>query len=349
MKGKGRMGWVALVSILFHFSSAGAAEIDTSAVGQLRHQSEALDSLVRSPAVKGFLRATRALPRIADRTVFFDSSRTHFYGEAEAGVLPESTRSKLISRVLDESFYYNTRYGTPLAYARPLDLVVPGIRSFAGLRLLDFGYGGIGHLRLLASQGADVVGVEVDPLLPVLYAAPGDQGKIEGVEGAPAGSLRLVHGRFPAEPEAIASVGEDYDLFVSKNVLKRGYLHPSRPADPRLLVQLGVDDTTFLRAVYRILRPGATAIVYNLSPAPSRPDEVYKPWSDGHDPFPRSLWESVGFEVEAYDHEDTEFARRMGHALEWDQGPGAMDLDHDLFGHYTLARKPRAARPSKGR
>jgi len=52
------------------------------------------------------------------------------------------------------------------------------VTSVDGKRILDFGYGTVGHLRLLASLGADMVGVEVDPLLRALYSAPGDQGAI---------------------------------------------------------------------------------------------------------------------------------------------------------------------------
>jgi len=30
----------------------------------------------------------------------------------------------------------------------------------------------------------------------------------------------------------------------------------------------------------------------------------------------------------------------MAHALGWDAGPSPMDLAHDLFGIYTLVRRP---------
>jgi hypothetical protein len=30
----------------------------------------------------------------------------------------------------------------------------------------------------------------------------------------------------------------------------------------------------------------------------------------------------------------------MGHAFGWDAGEGAMDLEKDLFAHYTLLRRP---------
>ena len=52
--------------------------------------------------------------------------------------------------------------------------------------------------------------------------------------------MKLVHGRFPADPKVVAAVGGGYDLFLSKNTLKRGYIHPAEKVDPRLLVDLGV-------------------------------------------------------------------------------------------------------------
>jgi hypothetical protein len=86
-------------------------------------------------------------------------------------------------------------------------------------------------------------------------------------------------------------------------------------------------------------------MIYNLCPAPSPPDKPYKPWADGRCPFPEPMLVAAGFEVAAYDRDDSETARRMGHALGWDQGPSPMDLANDLFGTYTLARKPGPRTP----
>jgi hypothetical protein len=90
---------------------------------------------------------------------------------------------RLVRRELDEFFYYNTRYGSPLAYLRPIELLAAhGVKDLDGVHLMDFGYGTVGHLRLLATLGAEVVGVEVDPMLRALYSQPGDQGKV-GAKG----------------------------------------------------------------------------------------------------------------------------------------------------------------------
>jgi hypothetical protein len=81
-------------------------------------------------------------------------------------------------------------------------------------------------------------------------------------------------------------------------------------------------------------------LIYNLSPAPSKPGEAYKPWADGKSPFSAAQWKAAGFKVLAFDRNDDEAARAMGHALGWDRGPNPMDLTGDLFTHYTLVEKP---------
>ena len=314
---------------------------DTSATAELRRQAKALESLVSTPLARRLLAATASVPSIAPRTVYHDSARTRYWSASEAAKLPAITRDSLRTRVLDEHFYYTTRYGSPLAYARPFELLArAGLGDVAGRKIVDFGYGTIGHLRLLASLGADVVGVEVDPLLRALYSEPGDQGAIAGRHGRD-GSITLVHGRFPAEGEVTAAVGEGVDLFISKNTLKNGYIHPEQKVDPRMLVHLGVDDTTYVRTPYRILKPGGRAMIYNICPAPNAPGKPYIPWADGRCPFTREQWRAAGFRVIEFDRDDSEAVRRMGHALGWDQGERPMNLATDLFASYTLVEKPK--------
>lgn len=258
------------------------------------------------------------------------------YVEAAARLPPVATRTVVVAgkaRVVDEEYYYTTRYGTPLAYARPLELLAgAGFDDVAGRRIVDFGYGGIGQLLTLASLGADVAGVDVDPLLRAMYA---DR---DGPFGA--GRLRTLEGRWPADPAVRDGVGGGYDLFLSKNVLKRGYIHPSQPVDEHKTIQLGVDDEAFLRAVLALLKPGGRMMIYNLAPAPAPAGKPYIPWADGRSPFPRELYERVGFRVVAFEVDDTAAARAMAHALGWDRGPDAMDLRNGLFAQYTLVTKP---------
>src|SRR5258708_25739380 len=148
---------------------------------------------------------------------------------------------------------------------------------------------------MLASLGGDATGVDVDPILEALYSAPADQGEVRGAQAT--GRVRLVTGQWPATAAIAGDVGGDYDLFLSKNTLKNGYLHPAQTVDPRMLVHLGVPDSAFVRAVYAALKPGGRAMIYNLCPAPAPTDKPYIPWADGRCPFPRDAWERAGLRV----------------------------------------------------
>jgi hypothetical protein len=335
------LGVVLACTSLARAQAASTPPDSGTAVAELRDEAKNMKPLVRSKLAHDFLDATTLLPHIQPRTVLYDSSRTHYYWESEADALPDSAHARLITRTLDEHFYYNTRYGSPLAYVRALDLLAEaGLGDIAGRRIADYGYGGVGHLRLLASLGAQMVGIEVDPLLDKLYSLPGDQGTMRDSSGRE-GRVTLVHGSFPGDPKVADKVGQGLRLFLSKNTLKNGYLHPAQPVNPRMLVHLGVEDSAYVRTLARVVEPGGFVMIYNLCPAPAPPDKPYIPWADGRCPFPRAMWESAGFRVLQFDRDDTPFARRMGHALGWDQGPSPMDLEKDLFATYTLVTKPR--------
>jgi SAM-dependent methyltransferase len=319
--------------------AAHAARPDTTALGQLRADATALRPLVRTPLARAFLDATADLERVAPRTIWRDSSRTNAWNDAETALLPDSVRARLVRRDLDETFYWNTRYGSPLAYVRPLEILArSGVGDVRGRRIADFGCGMLGQLRLLALLGADAVGIDVDPVLRALYSEQGDQGVVSGRRGR-AGRVRLAIGQWPAEAPIRADVGEGYDVFMSKNTLKNGYLHPAEPVDPRMLVHLGVSDSAYVAELYRVVRPGGRVLIYNLCPAPAVAGKPYIPWADGRCPFPAAMWQAAGFRVLAFDQDDSPAARRMGRALGWDQGQGAMDLDHDLFATWSMFQK----------
>src|SRR2546428_8252347 len=133
-----------------------------SVLEQIQKDATALLPQVQAAWVRRFLLATSTLPSIEPRTVHHGSARTRYWAVAEVAALSDSDRSKLVERRLDEEFYYTTRYGSPLAYSRPL--LNPAEARFTevgGKKIVDFGYGTIGHLRLLASLGAHVTGIEV--------------------------------------------------------------------------------------------------------------------------------------------------------------------------------------------
>ncbi len=310
------------------------AQDPTSRVVQLQAEAKALAPLVKSQLARDFLAMAARLPSVSPRTVYRDSARTHAWSQRDAEALPDSVRAKLVPRTLDERFYYDTRYGTPLAYVRALDLLGQrGLKDVKARRIADFGCGMLGQLRLLAELGAQTVGVDVDPLLPALYSEPGDQGNVGQ------GSVRLATGQWPATDEMRGAVGEGLDLFISKNTLKNGYIHPAEKVDPRMLVQLGVSDSAFVAALGSSVKRGGYVLIYNLCPAPAAPGKPYLPWADGRCPFPREQWERAGFRVVEFDRDDSPAARVMAHALGWDQGEGGMKLEQDLFATWSLFQR----------
>lgn len=317
-------------------------------VDRLNWESSLLFNFVH-PSTRQFLKLTRILPRIAPRKLFVRPDKSKYYTEEEAQKETEEIRKTLLPYDVDEDKYYNTNFGSPLSYSRPLDvLFMHDLRLPPASKVLDFGYGYIGHLRLLAMRGVHATGVDVWPLLPVLYSFPGDQGEVDVAEGirGQKGSVRLLHGRFPAETDVVSAIGTGYRLVISKNVLKKGYIHPDRPVEnKKMLIDLGATDEVVLKSFFDTLEPGGFFLIYNICPALTPPDKPFIPWSDGRSPFTKSQFEQAGFEVVEFDKDDTDAIRIVGQLLGWDRpedGEPGMDLVNDLSVLYTLVRKPEA-------
>lgn len=313
---------------------------------QLRKDAGALKPLFPSPMVQRFLDATRDLPDPGARVVWRSADKTRAYSQAEYDALPESERAGLTKREFPPAFYYTTAFGSPLIYARPLQIAAEHGFDARGARVLDFGNGLIGHLRLLASIGATAHGVDVEPVFRALYSSPGDTGSVppfdpEGNDPHAPGALMVHHGRWPGDAGLRARIGDGFDLFISKNVLKRGYVHPEREADHRLLVDLGVSDEAFVRAMHDVLKPGGLAIIYNIAPPQNPPDKPYLPHADPRCAFERALLEQAGFDVLAYDVDDAGAAIAMWNALGYFKPEEQRHPREHLFVRYTLLkRKP---------
>lgn len=335
-----------LIGVFFGVCSIGAfaqSEVEPakpSTVWEIRAQSELLAPLVVSDAARSFLRASATLPEIETRVVYRDRARGLAITEVEFERLDEEERDGFERNEYDERFYYYTGYGTPLTYARALDVAAAaGIESFEGKRIFDFGYGAIGHLRMLGSLGAETVGVEVQALFQALYSFADDQGEISHEGGAP-GCVTLVHGNYPGDEDVRTKVGDGFDLIVSKNVLKRGYIHPERSVDERMMIKLGVSDEVFVQELFDALNPGGLVMIYNISPKMATADEPYVPWADGRCPFDRALLEGVGFEVIAYNTEDSKAIHNYWMTLELNRGMTRDEVEENIFAKYTLFRRP---------
>ncbi|MCA9278795.1 MAG: hypothetical protein H6815_11445 [Phycisphaeraceae bacterium] len=307
------------------------------AVEVILQNTEAVRDLVDSRLGTAFLDAASDLPLLdTPRTVYWNRQTRIAMTEAEYGNADDLAREGFEKREYDEQFYYFTGYGTPIAYARMIDLAGQhGIESFENARVLDFGFGGIGHLRMMASCGAHCVGLEVLDLLRALYSDPLDTGSIENTNGSP-GSISLLYGRYPAEQHINDAVGTGYDLIISKNTLKLGYIHPQREADPHTVINLGVNDEIFLQHMFDALEPNGLLVVYNIYPPQNPPDEQYMPWATGEFPFDRTLVEGIGFEVIKWNVDDTPTAQAMAQRFEW---ADESTLDQFL-GMYTILKRP---------
>jgi len=320
------------------------------AVDWLRKEAGGLMPLINTVDVKKVAFSTTWLPVIDPRTIYVSRGWTKAYTPEEFEKLGEEEKKALKAEEFDGYRFYFTRYGSPLAYLRPLDIVAEAINApmaLRGKKIMDYGYGTIGHLRLMASQNMDVTGVEVDASLKALYSREDDQGKIPGAgmdDIPPPGHLTLVHGSWPKDPEVAAKVGGGYDIITSKNTLKNGYINPppEHNVPKSRLVDLGVPREEFVAKVHAALKPGGLFLIYNIAPKQLEEGKGYLPHADGRSPFSKEMFEKSGFEVLAFDKDDSETIRKFGEVLEWNKGPRGMDLENDCFGQYTLVRKKAA-------
>jgi hypothetical protein len=300
-------------------------------------EAESLAPLASTDLAKEFLAGAKATPAFKPRTIYRKASAREWLLPADYEKLSDADKAQWQTLPVSEMMYQGLFYGTPSAYVLPIEHLAKagGPKSFKGLKIADFGHGGVGQLRLFASQGAEVIGIDVDPVQPLLYREAGDQGKF----GDNGGSVRLVNGRFPADAKIVESVGEGYDIFLSKNTLKRGYVHPEREANPRMLINLGVSDEAYVAAVAKLLKPGGWFVIYNLAPAQNPPDKPFLPMADGRCPFSKETLEAGGFEVITFDEDAGPLARKFGALIAWDKPPVSMKLETDLFGWITICRR----------
>ena len=315
-----------------------ATSAEEESLRALAAEAERLVPLVDTPLARALLGAVENLPPVAPTTIYRASAGGYLapaYTEAEYEALSAPERVDLTPQSIDTRAFYYTFYGSPLASIRAFDwAALHGLERLDGARICDFGFGSVGQLRLLAACGAEVVGTEVMPALRAIYAVPEAQGAVRGDDLE--GTVRLLFGRWPAEPALVRAVGEGLDLFVSKNTIKRGYLDPPVEIAAHQRMELGVEPAEFLDALRRALRPGGLVVFYNLGGAPAPEGEPYRPAADIATPWSPAEYEAHGFEVLAHDRDDSDRARAFGRALGWDE---SMALDTELFARVTILRR----------
>ena len=307
------------------------------ATDRLKQQAAALDPIVRSDLGRAFLVATSKLVEPSTRTVYRNREKGIAVTKRVYDAMGADEQAGLTPREYGSDFYYETGYGSPLVYVRLLELAAPHLARGARPKVLDFGYGTIGQIQLLAHCGFDAHGVDVEPVFPALYSEPGDTGPMGG------GAASVHCGQWPADEKVRSAIGGGFSLITSKNTLKNGYIHPSPPAgqtvDPKKMVHLGVGDEEFLARVHDALVPGGVFVIYNICPPQNPPDKEYIPWADGASPFPRAMFEKAGFEVIAFDVRDDGWVLDCFEKLGYTEGKTREEAAKEFLCWYTIVRR----------
>ena len=313
----------------------------TPVTDKMEADAKTLAPAVKAELAKSFLAAATELAEPRARTIYRDREKGIAVSKRAYEAMGAEERATLVPQEFPPDFYFDTAYGSPLVYARVLDLAAPHLALGKRARILDFGYGTIGQLQLLAHCGFDAHGVDVQPVFPAYYSEPGDTGAIG------TGSVAIHTGQWPAEESLRSAVGGGYSLITSKNTLKNGYIHPSPPAgqtvDPKKLVHLGVGDEEFLARAHDALVPGGVFVIYNICPPQNPPDKEYIPWADGTSPFPRQMFEKAGFEVLAFDLRDDAWVVDCFEKLGYTEGKSREEAAKEFLCWYTVVRRKPAA------
>lgn len=271
-----------------------------------------------------------------DREVFTEERLEALMAEPDA-----TPRSDLQTFTFGPDRYYATSYGTPIAYAPMLQhaaefLATHGTDSFEGMKVLDFGYGQLGQVAMLARCGARVHGVEVDPLVHTLYEVSEAAGEVRSNDGR-IGSISLYLGEWFGDEDFRSQTGDGFDLLLFRNVLKKGYVTPDVPMEGFDPIDVGGSPERGAEIIAAALAPGGIAIVYNLGSGPHvRDDGSYNNPADVRDPFGRASWEAAGLEVVVYEADGSALMREAGVAIGWAE---TVEELAPLNARYTLVRR----------
>src|SRR5262249_19143146 len=109
-------------------------------VAQMQAEAAAMKPLATSALAGEFLAAISCLPPLAaPRVVFYDKARGLALTDTQASAMTPEQLTGYERRECNEAFYYSTRYGTPVAFVRPLEILgQAGVQSVDGLKVLDF-------------------------------------------------------------------------------------------------------------------------------------------------------------------------------------------------------------------
>ncbi len=198
--------------ILTLLAAAPDAGTPPPVLPEFRRLAVALDPMLESPWVKEWLSGVNELKPVKTATWYCTKDK-------QTCAAKDPKDPAYSARVVDDEYVY-ARITDPLGYARAFEVLAAAGFEPKGKKVLDFGYGNIGQLLMLAKLGVEVHGIEVDALIPL-------------VTKPVIGKVKLHHGYFASDAKLVKDAGTGFDLFISKNTMKRGYVHPAEPKDAK--------------------------------------------------------------------------------------------------------------------
>jgi SAM-dependent methyltransferase len=316
-------------------------------LASLNRDAQALRPQFQQAVALGFLDQAQALPNPLPRPIHAQQKTGQLITPEAWAQLPAADQAAYTLKDSSDELYYSTYYGNPLAYARAVEVLgANGLSTLTNKRVLDIGYGAIAAPRMMASVGAHVHAVDVDPSLTALYRDANDQGVIANAGSSVRGTLTLHEGVYASNPQVMKGLTIDgargtaqptpatkgFDVIVSKNTMKRGFMKPA--PDKKAFVSFGVSDEVLLQTIHDSLAPGGLFLIYNVA---GRLDAA-RPSTDGHSPFTAAQFAQAQLTVLALDQSDDDGLRALGRVLGWETPMG--DLNSNLFGLYTLLKRP---------
>ena len=320
-------------------------------LARLRGMAETIGEIAVSSTSKAFLAAVDDLEEKPRRFVYYDRGLKRVYTQDEYAQLPAPERRGLQLGGVTSLTYYEgqSRRDFPLYTARHLDLALGDTRfadaeNVPGMRVFDLQFATPTVGVLLASMGAEVVGVEDDALATKLYNAPSDEGEIDGADGAPGGSLNLVFGNWPGDEDVRREVGGGFDLILIDSTLFKGtYFRPpprgigTIPVPPP---ELGASPEQYVDALYQALKPGGRVFFTARTIPQSRQRMAYRPDLDGRFPFERDVVDRAGFRVIAWGQDDSQTLRDLVRRLNSEGINSGAPALAPLYSAYTILEKP---------
>lgn len=165
-----------------------------------------------------------------------------------------------------------------------------GVQTWADQRVLDIGAADGAFLEAIASAGAEASGLE--------------KASIQVSAAETRGVFRMFRG------DTAQIDGETFDLIVSRNTLKKGFIRPDTGSP---MIRLGATIEQTLSSISNAMQEDALFCIFNVSPTDQA--SASQPHADGRCPFTVAELEHHGFEVLLFDENLTALTKACARAV----------------------------------